>query len=198
MAAQPTPTSPAPRPTDPAFVELVYEQLRRQAQLAMAMENPGHTLQATALVHEVFLRLAQGRNVPWANKAHFYAAAAESMSRLLIDHARAKQAQKRGGGNGAGPVDGASCATDLIANVADLATAENPETILRLAAGISRLEAENPEAAALVRLRFYAGLSLDQTAEALGLSPATVDRRWAFARAWLHRHLSEPPAQAGE
>ena len=160
------------------LLPLVYAQLRAIAQLRMANENPGHTLQATALVHEVFLRLVGDRQVPWQNQAHFYSAAAESMRRVLLDHAKAKGRQKRGGDRKKMPL-----------NVADLANAQDSEQILALDEALCRLELQDPEAAKVVRLRFYAGLSVDQTAEALALSPRTVDRRWKFARAWLFKAL---------
>ena len=161
------------------LLPLVYQQLRVIARQRMATENPGHTLQATALVHEAFVKLAGARKVDWQNAAHFYAAAAEAMRRILVDHARGKQCKKRGGR-----------AARSMANEADLAATENPEEILALDESFCRLEQQEPEAAAIVRLRFFAGLSVDQTAEALGLSPRTVDRRWKFARAWMFRELS--------
>lgn len=187
--------SPETNAKDDALLPLVYDQLRRAAQIAMQRESPGHSLQATALVHEAFVKLSEGRKKPWANEAHYYAAAAEAMRRLLIDHARAKNAAKRGGGEAkAGSV--ARISEPGLANVADLARGDSEE-IVRFDEAFLRLEAENSEAAAVVRLRFFAGLSVDQTAAALDLSPATVDRRWTFAKAWLHRALTEPPAQAG-
>lgn len=162
------------------LLPLVYQQLRAIAQLRMTGENAGHTLQATALVHEVFLRLVGDRKIPWQNQAHFYAAAAEAMRRVLLDHAKSKGRKKRGGDRKKMPL-----------NVADLATEQNPEQIMALDAALCRLEEQNPEAAQVVRLRFYAGLSVDQTAEALDMSPRTVDRRWKFARAWLFKALGE-------
>lgn len=174
------------------LLPLVYSQLRAIAQQRLSHENPGHTLQATALVHEAYLKLAVGRDKPWTNRAHFYAAAAEAMRLLLIDHARGKYAQKRGGG-GAKRLPPESIA-DTLAGLADLAAAGDSgtsEKIVMFDEAFLRLEAENPDAAGVVRLRFFAGLSVDQTAEALGLSPATVDRRWSFARAWLHRNLTQ-------
>ncbi|MEM8946072.1 MAG: ECF-type sigma factor [Planctomycetota bacterium] len=158
----------------------VYRQLRVIADQRMASENVGHTLQATALVNEVFLRLFGKRELSWQNRAHFYATAAEAMRRVLIDHAKAKGRKKRGGSGRKMPL-----------NVADLASEENPDQILALDAALCRLEEQNPEAAGVVRLRFYAGLSVDQTAEALEMSPRTVDRRWKFARAWLFDQLRD-------
>jgi RNA polymerase sigma factor (TIGR02999 family) len=160
------------------LLPLVYDQLRAVAQQRMAGERAGHTLQATALVHEAFVRLVGPREIPWQDQAHFYAAAAESMRRILVDHARAKKREKRGGKQ-----------QRVALNVLDLAQTENSEEILALDEAFCRLEQREPEAAEVVRLRFFAGLSVDQTAEALGVSPRTVDRRWKFARAWLFREL---------
>lgn len=163
------------------LLPLVYDQLRRAAQLQMASERDDHTLSATALVHEAYLKLAGPREVPWANRAHFYAAAAQSMRRILLDHARSRA---RGLGN--------KSPLSEISDVAVLATAD-PEQIVAVDAAFARLEAEDAEAAAVVRLRFYAGLSVDQTAEALGLSPRTTARLWNYARAILYRALTEKP-----
>lgn len=162
------------------LLPMVYQQLRAIATNRMAGENPAHTLQATALVNEVYLKLFGNRQLPWQNRAHFYATAAQAMRRVLLDHAKAKGRKKRGGAGKKMPL-----------NVADLATSEDPEQILALDAALCRLEGHNPEAASVVRLRFYAGLSVDETAEALDMSPRTVDRRWKFARAWLFEQLSE-------
>ncbi len=162
------------------LLPLVYDQLRAVAQRALAAERPGHTLQATALVHEAYLKLVGEREIPWASRAHFYVAAAEAMRRILIDHARARGRVKRGGGGRA---------RLTLSDVTDLAS--KPDEIVRFDEAFGRLEGESSEAAAIVRLRFFAGLSVDQTAEALGVSTSTVDRRWAFARAWLYRILHE-------
>ncbi len=161
------------------LLPLVYAQLRAVAQLRMAGERKDHTLQATALVHEAYLKLVGSRDVPWANQAHFYAAAAEAMRRVLLDHAKAKGREKRGGKQNRVPL-----------NVVDLANIGDSQEILALDDAICRLEQQEPEAGQVVRLRFYAGLSIDDTAAALGLAPRTVDRRWQFARAWLFRELS--------
>ncbi|MEQ1826537.1 MAG: sigma-70 family RNA polymerase sigma factor [Pirellula sp.] len=167
---------------DPAaagdLLPLVYDQLRALAQQRMMQERPGHTLQATALVHEAFLRLVGPRETPWAGQAHFYAAAAEAMRRILVDHARSRHRLKRGG-----------AAVRIPLNVLDLASAEDSEEILALDEAISRLEQQEPKVAEVVRLRFFAGLSIDQAAESLGVSPRTIDRHWKFARAWLFREL---------
>ncbi|MEE8153339.1 MAG: ECF-type sigma factor [Phycisphaerales bacterium] len=160
------------------LLPLVYDQLRAVAHRAMAGERPDHTLQATALVHEAFLRLVGDREIPWTGKAHFYVAAAEAMRRILLDHAKARRRIKRGGDRS--PL--------ALTDVADLAAGDSRE-VLMFDEAFRRLEDEAPEAAAIVRLRFFAGLGVEHTAEALGVSTSTVDRRWAFARAWLFRQL---------
>lgn len=192
------PSTPQPAAADPVrqagpatdserldqLMPLVYQQLRAIAEERLKLERPGHTLQATALVHEAFCRLAGERRVPWDGPGHFYVAAAEAMRRVLLDHAKARGRQKRGGGRKRIPL-----------NLVDLAEMDDPREVMALDDAIRRLEQENEEAAAVVRLRFYAGLSVDETAKTLDLSPRTVDRRWEFARAWLFRTLnstSEP------
>ncbi len=165
------------------LLPLVYEQLRQAAQLGLAGERAGHTLSATALVHEAYLKLAGPREVAWANRAHFYAAAAESMRRILIDYARAKGRHKRG------PAPVSLEGLSGVLSVTDLASDAHSDQIVTLDEAVRRLEAEDSEVAQVVRLRFYAGLSGEETASALGKSPATVDRDWAWARAWLFRQL---------
>lgn len=174
------------------LLPLVYEQLRRAAQLHLAREyeqqeghgKVGRTLTATAIVHEAYLKLVGPRHVPWTGRAHFYAAAAEAMRRILIDHARARQRLKRGPDRIR--LEGESLS---VRSVAELASDADSEQIVRLDEALRRLEIEDPEVAQVVRLRFYAGLTGDETASALGRSPATVDRDWAWARAWLYRQL---------
>ncbi len=161
------------------LLPLVYDELRRVAQVQMNDERPGHTLTATALVHEAYLRLlGSEQQLPWANRSHFYFAAGEAMRRILIEHARKRGRVKRGGGRRHIPLD-----------VVDLASSENSQEILSFDEAFRRLEEEAVDAAAVVRLRFYAGLSIDETAKALGVSSRTIDRDWAFARAWLYREL---------
>lgn len=164
------------------ILPLVYDQLRAIAQEALATERPGHTLQATAIVHEAYLKLVGDRQIPWQNKAHFYAAAAEAVRRILLDHARSRGRIKRGGGR----------AKLTLADVADLASAD-PDDVVTFDEAFQRLEEELPDAAKVVRLRFFGGLGVEQTAAALGLSASTVDRRWALARAWLFRWINERP-----
>jgi len=164
------------------LLPLVYEELRKLADARLAQERPGQTLQATALVHEAYLRLIgpdhESQN-EWDSRGHFFAAAAEAMRRILIDRARSKGALKRGGSARHLTLDPAMLSLDSIpAEVADLDEA------------LTRFEAEDPQKAALVKLRFYGGLTLKQAASALGLAPATADRHWAYARAWLFQALS--------
>ncbi len=160
------------------LLPLVYEQLKSAAAACLRDEHAGHTLQATALVHEAYLKLAGPREIPWRNRAHFYAAAAEAMRRVLSDHARAKAADRRGG------PDARRAALDL-ASLPDLASESQSAGFLVLNDAITRLEAAHPDAAAVVRLRYFAGLSVQRTAEALDISAPTVKRTWAFARGWL-------------
>ena len=161
---------------------LVYAELRRLAGAYMRRERPGQTLQATALVHEAYLRLA-GAGTPWHDKQHFIGIAARSMRQILVERARARGAQKRWGG------------MDRVSLTDALAVASDPEAILpSLDDALARLEKIDAEQARIVELRFFAGLSIEDTAAALNMSPATVKRRWALARAWLFRELSEPAA----
>jgi RNA polymerase sigma factor (TIGR02999 family) len=163
------------------LLPLVYEQLRAVAQQQMGRERPGHTLQATALVHEAYARLVGNDELEWAGRGHFYAAAAEAMRRILVEHARARARVKRGGRG----ID----ARRVPLNVLSLAEDQNPQEILTLDETFRRLEERAPEMADVVRLRFYAGLSGEQTALALGVSTATVKRRWTWARSWLYREI---------
>ena len=170
------------RPTDTpdaqALAPLVYDELRRLAGAYMRRERPGQTLQATALVHEAYLRLA-GAGSPWHDKRHFIGIAARSMRQILVERARARGAQKRWAG------------LNRVSLSDSLAIAAAEETMLpALDEALERLERIDAEQARIVELRFFAGLSIEDTADALGLSPATVKRRWALARAWLHRELS--------
>ncbi len=160
------------------LLPLVYDQLRQDAQQRMAGERPDHTLDATALVHEAYLRLVGDRRLPWQNRAHFYAAAAEAMRRILLDHAKARGREKRGGGRKRVPL-----------SVADIADSWNFEETLSLDEALRRLMDRDPNIGRVVQLRFFTGLSIDDTAEALGVSAATVKRRWEFGRTWLYREL---------
>jgi RNA polymerase sigma factor (TIGR02999 family) len=160
------------------LLPLIYDQLRSLAQRALRGEAPGHTLQATALVHEAFLKLVGPRELPWQNRAHFFAAAAEAMRRILVDHARKKAAQKRGG------VDSRRAALDL-AGLPDPSCEQQNAGFLILDEAIARLQRVDSQSAAVVHLRYFAGLSVEETASALGVSVPTVKRSWAFARGWL-------------
>jgi RNA polymerase sigma factor (TIGR02999 family) len=162
------------------LLPLVYDELRKLARARMEAQPHDHTLQATALVHEAYLRLLGGGRPAWANRAHFFHAAAEAMRRILIDYARAKAGPKRGGGRRKLPLD-----------VLDLASADDPEQILALEEAVSRLDGEDAGAAQVVRLRFYAGMSVAEVAEVMGTSPRTVKRDWAFGRAYLLRALGD-------
>ena len=161
------------------LLPLVYDQLKREAQRRMAGERSDHTLQATALVHEAYLHLVSNRRIPWQNRAHFYAAAAEAMRRILLDHAKARGREKRGGGRKRVPL----C-------VADVAESWNLEETLSLNEALRRLMDREPNIGRVVELRFFTGLSIDDTAQALGVSKATVKRRWEFGRTWLNRELT--------
>lgn len=169
-------------PTDP--MPAVYDALRRLAEQRLAAERPGHTLQATALVHDVYLKLAGESPERWNDTAHFYNAAAEAMRRVLVDHARAKLADKRGGERRRVPL------ADAMPDVATLAESADPDQILLLEKAVTRLEAVSPDSAVVVKQRFYAGLTVEQTAKVTGMSVATVQRRWAYARLFLFRELS--------
>jgi len=173
----------------------VYAQLRAIAQQRLAEERAGHTLQATALVHEAYMRLAggAGEDRGWANRAHFFAAAAEAMRRILIEHARARMRLKRGGAQRA-----AGAGRLSIGDVADLAESCEPAETIALDGALRRLQDHDPRAAEVVRLRFYAGLSVEQAAEVLGVSPRTVELDWAMARAWLFRAMRETDGGEGE
>ncbi len=177
--------TPAQRIQD--LLPLVYAQLRAAAQNHLSSERPNHTLSATALVHEAYLKLCGPRDIPWANRAHFYAAAAQAMRQVLLDHAKARLAAKRGGGGGGGEgsPESARRAAVALTSLPDPASDSQSAGFLILDDAISRLEGVDQEAAAVVRLRYFAGLSVDQTASALGVSAPSVKRSWAFARGWL-------------
>lgn len=169
------------------LLSLVYEQLRLIARQRMGNERVGHTLQATALVHEAFIKLVGDEGLSWENRGHFYAACAQAMRRILIDHARKRGAEKRGGGRGKLPL-----------NVVDLAEETDPAQVLALDEALNELERTDPRAASIVRLRFFAGLGVEETAHVLGLSERTVMRDWAFARATLFKLMNEHEAQDDE
>ena len=163
-----------------ALLPLVYAELRRLAAANLAREKPGQTLCATALVHEAYLRLVgpEGNNGNWSGRAHFFGAAAEAMRRILIENARQKQSLKRGGDRQRLPLE-----TDAVVST------EPDENLLALDEALGRLESQQPPKAQLVKLRYFAGLTQSQAADALGISIATADRYWAYAKAWLHQEI---------
>jgi len=165
------------------LLPLVYEPLRAAAERQLRAERAGHTLEATALVHEAFLKLCGPRDVPWQSRAHFFAAAAEAMRRILVDHARQKATLRRGG------PDARRAAIDLC-GLPDPRSERQAAGLLELDDAIARLQRVDPDAAEVVRLRYFAGLSVDDTAAAMGVSAPTVKRTWAFARGWLHEALA--------
>jgi RNA polymerase sigma factor (TIGR02999 family) len=163
------------------LLPLVYAELRRLAAERMAQEKPGQTLQATALVHEAYLRLVDAdKPRQWRSRGHFFAAAAEAMRHILVDRARRKRSQKRGG--------------DRVRVVLDEAnlTAQQTEEVLAVNEALAGLAAADAQAAELVKLRYFAGLSIPEAAEILNISPRSADRLWAYARAWLRRAIGEP------
>jgi RNA polymerase sigma factor (TIGR02999 family) len=159
------------------LLPLVYGELRRLAAQQLAKERPGQTLQATALVHEAYIRMVgSGQSDKWHGRGQFFAAAAESMRRILVDHARRKQSQKRGGGWQRVELDAVSAP-------------ERDRDLLALDDALEKLAAQDPVKAKLVELRYFAGLTGDEAAEVLGISPTTADRHWAYARAWLKAEI---------
>lgn len=164
------------------LVPLVYEELRKRAQRALAKERRGHTLQPTALVHEAYLRLVDQREVEWESRAHFVAIAAQTMRRILVDHARARSASKRSGGS-------------TRVTLSEDAAAVDPRNVdlIDLDGALDRLEAMDPRMARVVELKYFGGLTNPEIAEVLSISLATVDRERAIATAWLRRELDRGP-----
>ena len=168
------------------LLPLVYDELRKLAAQKLAQEKPGQTLQATALVHEAYLRLVgrakeqSSREPRWDSRGHFFAAAAEAMRRILVDQARRKQTDKHGGGR---------LRVDLPEELA--APEARSDDLVALDEALSHLERHDPDAARLVKLRYFGGLSHQEAAEVLGLSRGAADRLWALSRAWLFRQLSQ-------
>lgn len=166
----------------PRLLPLVYDELRKLAAAKLSHERPNHTLQATALVHEAWLRItAPGAqdNDNWSSRGHFFAAAAEAMRRILVDHARGASAEKRGGNRQ--PIELQTWNHPAVAQ---------PEKLLELNEALDRLHEQDSVKAELVKLRFFAGLTVKEAAAALGISTATAERHWAYARAWLHTEIS--------
>ena len=156
------------------LLPLVYDELRKLASQRLKQETPGQTLQATALVHEAYLRLVGGRDPGWDGRGHFFAGAAEAMRRILVDAARRKASTKRGGGRERRPLDEARVATE-----------EEADDLLALDDALSRLAEADPVAARLVQLRYFAGLTTEQAAEVLGMSIRSAYSTWSYARSWL-------------
>lgn len=164
------------------LVPLVYRELRSLAASQLQGERPAHTLQPTALVNEVFLRLLDGRKVAWQNRAHFFALAARMMRRILVDHARARLAEKRGGG-----------AVPLLLEASFDPAPISDRALLALDDALAALKRMDSRQCRIVELRYFAGLTLEETAELLGVSVATVKREWTMARAWLRREVEGRP-----
>jgi RNA polymerase sigma factor (TIGR02999 family) len=163
------------------LLPLVYDELRRLAARRLSQEKPGQTLQATALVHEAYLRLVEDQGAgQWDNRGHFFAAAAEAMRRILVDNARRKRAEKHGGRLERHDLD-----------AVEVAAPAPSEDLLALDEALAKLEAEDPVKARLVKLRYFAGLSEDEAAQALGISRTTAHRHWRYARVWLLNELGE-------
>jgi RNA polymerase sigma factor (TIGR02999 family) len=165
------------------LLPLVYENLRRLAASRLAREPPGQTLQPTALVHEAWLRLVQADHQTWENKSHFFAAAAEAMRRILVERARSRRRLRHGGGQWRVPLDG----VDLSAE------ADPDDRVLLVHEALERLASEDPREAAIVKLRFFAGLKHDEIARLLQVSEKTVRRYWTHAKAWLYTNLHQSP-----
>jgi len=161
------------------LLPLVYDELRRLAQSYLRKENVGHTLQSTALVHEAYLRLIDQRNVSWQNRSHFFGIAAQMMRRVLVDHARAHNAAKRGSGG-----------IKVTLEEGLVAAEQRDVNVIALDGALNKLAEIDPQQSRIVELRFFAGLSIEDTAELLKISPATVKRDWAMAKAWLYGEMS--------
>ena len=166
------------------LIPLVYNELRRLAGGYMRCERPDHTLQATALVHEAYLKLVEQRSVDWQGRAHFFGVAAQIMRRILIDHARGHLRDKRGGDQVAVPLD------EVL-----VFSPERSHELLKLDECLDRLTALDPRQGKIVELRFFGGLTVEETAQVLGISPKTVKRDWSVAKAWLHGELRQNNGQ---
>jgi RNA polymerase sigma factor (TIGR02999 family) len=161
------------------LMPIVYDELRRQAARYLRRERPGNTLQTTALIHEAYVRLVDQRNVQWQNRAHFFGIAAQLMRRILVDHARAKKRVKRGG-------------SDVRVSLGDATVAVKGQDldVVALDEALQRLAQIDEQQSRVVELRFFSGLTVEETAEVMHISTATVKRDWSMAKAWLHRELS--------
>ena len=168
------------RQAEADLIPLVYDELRRLAHHYMQSERPDHTLQATAVVHEAYLRLVKQRNVTWESKAHFFAVAASLMRRILCDYARRHSRRKRGGDQEAVPLD-----------EAPVFSQEKSEEMIDVDRALTRLAEVDPRQGQIVELLFFAGFTVEETAEVLDISPRTVKRDWSVARVWLHREIAK-------
>ncbi len=167
------------------LLPMVYDELRRLASSRMAREAKGHTLQATALVHEAWMRLAgpNGETRDWKNRNHFFSAAGEAMRRILVDHARKKKSAKRGGGTPHEPIDEAT-----------IQLTAPPDELLAVHEALERLALEDPQAADLVKLRYFVGMTMDEAAEALEMKKRSAEALWTYSKAWLHRAIRQAHA----
>lgn len=163
-----------------ALLPVVYEELRKQAARYLRHERVGHTLQTTALIHEAYLKLVDQKNVHWQNRAHFFGIAAQLMRRILVDHARAKKRTKRGGSD-----------IRVSFNEANVMAPSQNLDIVALDEALARLSEIDEQQSRIVELRFFSGLTVEETAAVLAISPATVKRDWSMAKAWLHREISD-------
>ena len=161
------------------LMPIVYDELRRQAARYLRREQAGHTLQTTALIHEAYVRLVDQRNVQWQNRAHFFGIAAQLMRRILVDHARSKKRAKRGGSD-----------VRVSLNEATVAVQGQNLDVVAVDEALQRLAKIDEQQSRVVELRFFSGLTVEETAEVMGISAATVKRDWSMAKAWLHRELT--------
>lgn len=166
--------------TDEQLILALYNELRALARHKMSAESAGHTLQPTALVNEVWLRLVVPNRSQWQNRAHFFAAASEAMRRILVDHARRKQSSKRGGG---------AAHEELLEN--SIALSVPPEELLAVDEAVEELSIQDPQVAELVKLRYYVGMTMPEASAALGLAPRSAERLWTFGRAWLRNRIRQ-------
>jgi RNA polymerase sigma factor (TIGR02999 family) len=163
------------------LLPVVYGELRKMASAKMAHESAGHTLQATALVHEAWMRLASSNELGWESREHFFGAAAEAMRRILVDHARKKHAAKRGGG----------AATEEWDDNSEIVLTAQPDELLAVDDALDELADEDPKAAQLVKLRYFVGMTMDEAADALGMKKRTAEAMWTYARVWLKRAIED-------
>jgi RNA polymerase sigma factor (TIGR02999 family) len=170
------------------LLPLVYNELRRLAHVYLTKERPDHTLQTTALVHEAYMKLIDQRSVNWENRAQFFAISAQAMRRILLDNARRRSAGKRGSGGQKVSLE----------ELADLAAESADESLIALDAALQKFEEVDPQQSKIVELRYFAGLTIEETAELLNISPSSVQREWNSARAWLYKFITGSPEASGD